>query len=155
MDIHEKPRLLSAVELWLKSEDWKFAQVDGENTFRMDVQGKSGVWTCFARTDEEREILLFHSILPNRVPPERRAAAAAFITLANFGMLIGNFEMDMDDGEVRFKTSLCVADGALTPGMIRKVVSYNLSTLDRYLAGLNQVVYGDADPIKTIKAIEG
>jgi hypothetical protein len=154
MDIHEKPRLLSAVELWLKSEDWKFVQVEGESAFRMDIQGKSGVWTCFARTDEGREILLFHSIVPNRVPAARRGAAAEFITRANYGMLVGNFELDMNDGDVRFKTSVCVAGGALSPGMIRKVVSYNLSTLDRYLTGLNKVVYGDADPIKTIDEIE-
>lgn len=154
MDIHEKPRLLSAVELWLRSENWKFAQVEGENAFRMDIQGKSGIWTCFVRTDEEREIVLMHSIVPNRVPAPRRAAAAEFLTRANYGMLVGNFELDMNDGEVRFKTSVCVAGGTLSPGMIRKVVSYNLSTLDRYLTGLNKVVYGDAEPAKAIDEIE-
>ncbi|MBI5242512.1 MAG: YbjN domain-containing protein [Elusimicrobia bacterium] len=154
MDIHEKPRLLSAVELWLKSEDWRFVPIDGESAFRMDVQGKSGIWTCFARTDEDREIFMFHSVLPNRVPEGRRPAAAEFLTRANYGMLIGNFEMDYGDGEVRFKTSLCIADGTLTPGMICKIVSYNLSTLDRYLGGLNKVVYGDADPARAIHEIE-
>ena len=87
--------------------------------------------------DEEKYWLIFYSYLPVNVPVDKMVAAAEFVTRANRGMRIGNFELDYDDGEVRYKTSLDVEGGELSSKMIDNLLRANLSTTNRYFAGLD------------------
>src|SRR5262249_47600370 len=93
-------------------------------------------------------------ILPSNVPEEKRVEIAEFITRANYGLVIGNFEMDYNDGEVRYKTSVDVEGGELTPKMIENLMRANLMTMDRYFAGVMGVLYGDRDPAEAIAEME-
>lgn len=81
---------------------------------------------------------------------------AEYLTRANYGLPLGNFEMDFSDGEVRFKTSLDVEgeEYMLTPAMIKSLVYSNVLTMDRYLAGMMAVIYGDASPEQEIAKAE-
>ena len=85
---------------------------------------------------------------------ELRGLAAEYLTRANYGLSIGNFEMDFEDGEVRYKTSIDVEGGELTQGMIKNLVYSNCATTDRYLHGLMKVVYGNADPASAVRDAE-
>lgn len=53
------------------------------------------------------------------VPEDRRLALAEFLTRANYGLFIGNFEMDWQDGEVRYKTSIDVAGDRLSTALVQ------------------------------------
>lgn len=150
-----KEPLLAAAAAFFSQDDWNPSRVEGKTILKMGFKGNNGTWTCFAQTREEQKQFLFFSILPNNVPPERRAAVSEFITRANYGVYIGNFEMDMNDGEVRFRTSVDVEGGSLAPTMIKNLAYTNVMMMDKYLAGLNKVAYGGADAAATIKEIEG
>jgi len=43
-----------------------------------------------------------------------------FLTRANYGMMIGNFEMDFTDGEIRYKTSIDVEGDKLSSALIKR-----------------------------------
>src|SRR5262249_17088927 len=91
---------------------------------------------------------------PSNVPEEKRVEVAEFITRANYGLVIGNFEMDYADGEVRYKTSVDVEGGELTAKMVENVIRANVMTMDRYFPGLMGVLYGDRDPAEAIAETE-
>ena len=80
---------------------------------------------------------------------------AEFITRANYGLKVGNFEMDMDDGEARFKTSIDVEKSELTRMLVSNLVYINVWTMDRYLPGILSVAYGSETPRQAINKIEG
>lgn len=80
-------------------------------------------------------------------------AIAHFLTLANYGTLIGNFELDFSDGEIRYKTSIDVQGDRLTPALIKRLVYTNVTMMDDYLPGIQAVVAGQ-DPAEAIRAIE-
>ena len=80
---------------------------------------------------------------------------AEFITRANYGMIVGSFEMDYGDGEVRYKTSIDVEGDRLSLGLVRQLVYINVLMMDRYLPGIMKVAYGDVDPAAAIDSIEG
>jgi hypothetical protein len=69
-----------------------------------------------------------------------------YLTRINYGLIIGNFEMDFDDGEIRYKTSIDVEDDPLTPALIRPVIYVNLLNMDRFLPGLEAVLTGELTP---------
>ena len=86
--------------------------------------------------------------------PEKRTAVAEFITRANYGMRVGNFEMDFNDGEVRFKISVDVDNHELTQALVSNHVYANVWTMDRYLPGLFAVVYSDISPLEALEKVE-
>jgi hypothetical protein len=73
---------------------------------------------------------------------------------ANYGMIVGNFEIDLDDGEVRYKTSVDVEGVTATRQLIQNLVAPNVITMDRYLPGLLSVAFGGKHPAEAIAEIE-
>ncbi len=147
-------QLFEAVVDYLTEDDWKFNVVKDDTALMLSFRGEAGSWQCFATVDEEKQWFTFYSILPSNVPEEKRVEIAEFITRANYGLVIGNFEMDYGDGEVRYKTSVDVEGGELTPKMIENLMRANLMTMDRYFAGVMGVLYGDRDPAEAIAEME-
>jgi hypothetical protein len=135
--------VFSTVVQFLSEEDWNYNVLDGEDMLTMGFQGQSGSWRCLASVDEERDWLTFYSALPASVPPEKRQDIAEFIARVNFGLVLGNFELDFDDGEVRFKTSIDVEGGDLTTKMVENLIYSNVLAMDRYFPGLMAVLYGN------------
>ena len=56
------------------------------------------------------EFVTCYHTAPIKVPVEQRAAVSEFITRANYGLTNGNFEMDFNDGELRYKTTVSQND---------------------------------------------
>ena len=148
-------QLFEAVVDFLTEDDWKFVVVREETAAVLNYRGHEGSWQCFVNVDEDRQWFSFFSILPASVPEDKRVDVAEFITRANYGLVIGNFEMDFDDGEVRCKVSVDVEGGELTSKMIENVLGANLTTMDRYFRGFMAVIYGDVEPSEAIADIEG
>jgi hypothetical protein len=147
-------RIFNAVVDYLTEDDWKYTLLDGENTLMLSFRGKSGSWQCFGRADEVKECFSFYSILPPHASEDRRAAVAEFIMRANYGLIIGNFEMDYRDGQIRYKTSIDIEGGEITPKMIENLVYANLMTMDDYFPGFMEIMYGDKEPARAIEEIE-
>ena len=146
--------LLETVGRFFEEDEWPFEQMEGQTILRTGFRGEKGSWKCYAQVKEEQMIFIFYSVLDAYVPEEHRQAVAEFLTRANYGLIIGNFEMDIADGEVRYKTSIDVEGDRLSMALIRQMVYANVLTMDRYLPGIMQVAYGGS-PEEAITAIEG
>lgn len=146
--------LFSSLIDYMEEEDWKYEILEGETIIRFHFKGRAGRLLCYGEVDEEKCWLIFYSYLPVNAPPEKMGPVAEFVTRANRGMRIGNFELDFDDGEIRYKTSIDVEGGELTDKMIDNLLRANLTTVDRYFGGLMELIYGDRPAAEIIKRIE-
>lgn len=135
-------------------DEWSPEQVDQDPVLRMEFIGDHGKWTCLAFAHDERERFVFVSLLPIEVPEEKHGEVAEYLTRANFGMEIGNFEMDYTEGSVQFRTSVDIEGGDLSPKMIQNLAYINVSVTDQYLPGLVMVLEGDATPAEAIEKVE-
>jgi hypothetical protein len=88
-------------------------------------------------------LVAFYAHVQRRVPDEKRPALTEYLTRANYGLWLGNFELDLRDGEIRYKTSLHLADGELTAEMLAALLRVNGDTLDRYLPGIMSMLWND------------
>lgn len=140
---------------FLVEDGWHPQQIEGKNIFRMGFAGDNGSSICYAQVLTDLEIAIFYAVAPVRVPEDRRGDIAEFITRANYGLRIGNFELDYADGEIRYKSSLDFEGVALVPALIRNALYPAARTLDRYLPGMMAVVYGGKTPAAAIEEIEG
>jgi hypothetical protein len=140
---------------FLHEDGWYPQQVEDRTIYRMGFSGDNGSLTCYAQIRTDLEQFLFYALAPIKVAEEARQAVAEYITRANYGLRIGNFEMDFSDGEVRYKSSLDFEGTTLTPQLIKMAIYPAVQTMDRYLAGLMAVAYGGKTPLEAIDDVEG
>jgi hypothetical protein len=146
--------ILDAVYQFFREDDWPHTQIEGKPILRTAFSGKNGNWHCFAQAREDQFRFLFYSVCPANTPEHKRMAMAEFLTRANYGLIIGNFEMDFNDGEVRFKTSIDVEGDQLTSALIKQMVYANVFTFDKYLPGIMKVMYTDVRPLDAVNEVE-
>jgi hypothetical protein len=139
---------------FFNEDDWDPSQIDQDPVLQMKFNGDNGHWICYAQAREEQEQFVFYSMCPVKVPETHRLAMAEFLTRANYKLVIGNFEMDLKDGEIRFKTSIDIEGTELNDALIKGVVYINVLTMDRYLPGIMAVASGSASPVQAIEQVE-
>ncbi len=148
------PTLLDTVANFFDQENWPYVRVPQESALTLAFKGEQGRWNCYAKTDESQRQVIFYSFCPVQASPERRLGVAEFLTRANYGLIIGNFELDFGDGEIRYKTSLDVEGNRLTPAFVKQLVYANVLTFDKYLPGILAVMEGMNLPEDAIAAVE-
>jgi hypothetical protein len=127
---------------FLEAEGWHPRQLEDTPIYQMSFAGEHGPITCYVQVRVEEEILLCYAVAPVQVEEALRPAVAEFVARANYGLWIGNFEMDWDDGEVRYKSSLDFEGVALTSELIRNTISPAVQMMVCYLPGLVGVMDG-------------
>jgi hypothetical protein len=149
----EHQTIYQAMIDFFTEDDWSFTKLHGELTLQLAFQGKTDRFFCFAKAREEQQQFVFYSVCPVKVPKSKRRAIAEFLTRANFGTIIGNFELDLADGEIRYKTSIDVMDDSpagerrsnrLSAALIKRLVYLNVLMMDDYLPGIRAVLNGEA-----------
>ncbi|MGC9503930.1 YbjN domain-containing protein, partial [Baaleninema sp.] len=135
-------------------DDWSFQRLEGRSVLQLGFEGENGRWSCFAKAREPQQQLVFYSICPVEVPETQRQEMSEFLTRANYGLVIGNFEMDFQDGEIRYKTSLDVENDVLSSALVKNLVYPNLLTMDKYLRGIAAVAKGEMTPTEAIDWVE-
>lgn len=139
---------------FFKKENWFFVPLEAQPVLQMAFQGDSGKWTCYARAREEQQQFLFYSVCSVNAPENKRQTLAEFIARANYGMILGNFELDFTDGEICYKTSIDVGSDKITYELIRQVVYSNVMMMDKYQPGIMSAIYSDVSPEEAIAQIE-
>ena len=151
---HPMATIKEGIEAFFKQDEWTYGPGRLDNTLVTGFKGDAGRWSCLAYAAEQQQQLMFYSVAPFDAPPERVLAVSEFVHRANYGLHIGNFELDMGDGEVRFKTSIDTEGTDLSFELVRNVVYANVMQMDRYLPGLMAVLGGLATPAEAIDQVE-
>jgi hypothetical protein len=147
-------RAFATLTQFLKDDGWYPQQLDEKTIHRVYFAGKNGELRCYAQVRVDLEQLLFYVIAPVKTPEPMFAHVAEYITRANYGLRIGNFEMDYTDGEVRYKSSFDFEGELLTPKLIKNAMYPAVHTMDLYLPGLLGVMYGNKTPAEAIRDTE-
>ena len=58
------------------------------------------------RVQERNKLLAVYGILPFLIPESHQSAAMLLMTQINYDVVIGNLEMDVNDGEIRYKNAI-------------------------------------------------
>lgn len=117
-------------------------------------EGQNGVYECYGVVIERERRFAFYTLADLAVPEERRVAMAELITRANYDLIIGNFELDMTDGEIRFKTSIDVEGDELSTALVQNLVVPNVVQMDTYFPGIQKVANGSRSPAAAVADIE-
>jgi hypothetical protein len=146
--------LLATIINFFQADEWAFMEIPGQPALQLPFQGENGKWNCYARARSEQNQFVFYSVCPVNAPENKLLAIAEFIARANSGMIIGNFELDFNDREISYKTSIDVEGDRLSFALIQRVVYANVMMMDKYLPGIMSVIYSNVAPVDAIAQIE-
>jgi hypothetical protein len=150
----ESLKVFDSLIKFLSEDGWSPQKLEGKFILKTAFKGKNGLMTCFAQIAGEYDQFIFYACSPLPVPEEKRAEMGEFINRGNFGMRIGNFEMDLADGEVRYKSSVDFEGFEPSPVLFKNTIYPAVNMMDKYLPGIMAVLSGAKTPAEAIKMIE-
>ena len=134
--------LLESARNYLEKNEWNFEVLSDHSTIALGFEGVNGEWHCMIQTRELEEQMIFYSSLSENISSNRIETMMRFITMANYRLVVGNFELDVTDGELNYKTALDLESVTLNNDMIRNIIHTNLATFDRHLPGVQIILNG-------------
>ncbi len=111
---------------------------------------QSALMTVIVREDSFSTM----TTLPLSADLDHRLAVAEYLTRVNYNMRNGNFELNMEDGEIRFKTYVHVGAGTVDPAAARLATMLPFLMIDRFGDGLIDVLFGLKTPREAFEAIQ-
>jgi hypothetical protein len=148
------PAMLDTVHTYFQTRNWPFIQSEALPIVQVEFTGAEQRWAVQIFCIEEQGQCVVYSLCPVRAPALRRPDVMDLLTRANCNLILGNFELDLASGDIRFKTSLAVGDADLTSDLFERLLLANVATMDRYLPGVMQVIYGAESPEAVLMQIE-
>ena len=146
-----------AVENYFKAEGAKYKPFDERGvahaTYGVDV--KFGHVEVFFHA--YHDMLILHLIVPLKAGEDERVKVGEFLHRANYGLKLGNFDFDFNDGEVSYRVVLYCGMNDFEPPrheQIDAALSIGLMMIDKYGDDLVKVMFGLAEPLDAIAAVD-
>lgn len=139
-------RIMEVAAAFFGGQRWPWRRIEEPAAIEVTSVGDEPRWRNYAQAKGGDRVFVYYSLCPVRVPPGRRADVASLLCHVNFGLVVGAWEMDMDDGEVRFRTSIDVGNEALDEEAVGRIVVHNHDVMLTWLPPLLAVIRGSQSP---------
>lgn len=142
---------------FLIADDWNFDFDEEKGIFRfgVNISGKLKHVNYFVPV--HRDSYTVYAISPINADSDDSAAIreiAAFLSRANYGLRIGNFELDCDDGEIRFKVYTPCNDITPSREIVKASIVVPAMMFERYAPGILSVIFTGESADDAIKTCE-
>ncbi|HSI86651.1 MAG: YbjN domain-containing protein [Candidatus Methylacidiphilales bacterium] len=142
------------VKAFFDRQELKYRQEPELGMLQMHVSSRNGSWQCVVHVNTERNVLSVFCIFPVKAKKTKRALLSETLVRANYGLLVGAFEMDYDDGEIRYKSSMPLHSDELSDDVLHHIVLASAHTFERYFESLMMVIYSDISPAEAVARAE-
>jgi hypothetical protein len=139
---------------YLKEKEWVYSPIEDKTVAILGISGNNGKFQCVIDVREQENKIIFFSIFGSNVPENKRVGMAELITRLNYEKFLGNFDMDFETGQVRYKTSLFYGNTLVDDDIIDNLIMANITTMDLSLEGFMQYIYGGLTPPEAYSAMK-
>lgn len=147
--------MIDCVRDYLDNDNWNYEYRDDRNMLVMGVTIKSKLQSVKLYMIFNENGYTSTAICSMKADENCRNAVMEYITRANYGLRNGAFEMDVRDGEVRYRSYVPYREMASLPeGIIKESVGVPVLMFERYGDGLAALMFGFSDPETEIKRAE-
>ena len=138
----------------LDEHDVRYLANSDASSIFAEFRGEVGTYRIIAAVEADVELFQVFGYAPIRVPEGARPSIAETLSRANYGLKVGKFEMDWNDGELRFQAAHILTDGDLNDDVIGRLMGTTMAMLDMYLPAIMSVIYGNELPQDAIRCVE-
>ena len=108
--------------------------------YTMQVSDKERHWGCMIRFFSEQQLIAVYSVYPTAIAEANRPEMLAMLAYLNYDLMIGNLEMDVMDGELRFKTSLDLEVTGVSELIMSYLLQSNFSLFSRLYDTISEMI---------------
>lgn len=83
---------------------------------------------------EDEELLFVTTSFPIKVPEDKRFIFSNLLNKINYSQMLGYFVMDSDDGEISFRISCPVDEGAINETIVIVAISNSIKIMEEYFS---------------------
>jgi len=137
MEISEKD-LKMAQEVYanlcsmLDSRNWKYRKEEDNFVIRCSVQGDDLPMDLIIYIDPARQIIRLISPMPFDMSKEKLIDGAIAVSIANNGLVDGNFDFDISDGSITFRLTASYIDSVIGADLFEYMLMVSAHTVDKY-----------------------
>ena len=148
--------IADAIREFLDNDDWHYKFDDEHGVFTAGIAVHSKIQNVQMNIQVGESDFTCYFKLPLAATKEVRRKVVEYITRANYGLKNGNFELDYNDGEIRYKTFAPVLEDDAAPSeeLIRFSIFVGVAMVSRYGDGLAEVIFDIKDPLEAILEAE-
>lgn len=147
--------IITAVRACLEQDGLRYELDEQGQALRFGFRTEAHRWTCIAQSDEQRRRLAFFSIVLAPVERERRGAVMELLSRINWGLFLGSFDIELDTGRVRLRTSVDFGEEPPTTGLVQPLIHANLATMSTNMTAIDRVMGGQASPAEALRERDG
>ena len=140
--------LIKRFEKLLKKKGWtKFRVISDKHIIFGLHDEQIGKLKCAFDVSLDRKLCVLYLKREENIPDEKQKTIAEYLAYANYGLLFGNFEIDLSDGEVRYKN--CLPAGKAIGWVFSAIPSFKellhvvdvaVPTVIRYFKGIEMLL---------------
>jgi hypothetical protein len=131
----EEESVLAVAKAYFLSRNQPYEEVN-DLTLKTEVERFGVSWNVLVYHNPKQETTMVYSILPELIEEESRSGVAEIIVNTNFQLGVGAFEMDMNDGEVRFRTSIAHKGHPINVTLFKNMFSMNIRTMSEFITDI-------------------
>lgn len=112
--------------------------------------------SCYAQINAAMDLFLIRGLFSPPFPPPLRPQVAEYILRINYPLALGNWAMEADTGEVRFKLGFCFGHETLTKHLMLTHLHAACDVMDQHTMGFVRLFGGASlrDALSTDRAPE-
>lgn len=149
--------IANEINNFLLKNNWKNFFDEERGVFRFGLRLKNKMKTINYVIYTENRYYLVYATSPIGADSDdydMMTRMADFICRVNYGLTSGNFEFDMRDGEIRYK-SYVDCDGIIpTQEIIRESIYCPAAMFERYAPGILDIIFGNLTAIDAVNRCE-
>lgn len=152
----KKETIQTKIREFFKKAKWSYQENRARSTFSggISLKAASAISSIRFYLTIRDQILISYAVIPQKAI-RNISSVLEFLARANYGLVLGNFEIDMDDGEIRYKH--CIHAAGLKEDIgpaIEELLFLPCNMIEKYGEGLLAVIYGGQSAKDAIEAIE-
>ena len=134
-----------------EANEFRFHADSDTKSVQLFITGDAVIYNCrvqLTHQDELIQVRIHYPVLAR--DPKIRPFVAEALARANHGMSIGNFDIDMDTGDINFHLGQVIRGQGLDDEIIGGVFSAGLATADRYFPAIMRVMFAGHTPTDAV-----
>lgn len=131
-----------AIEQYLKDDEWNYTFDEEREIIRCGINLRNRLKECRIVVDLDETKYLSVALISLNCDEEHRVELAKFLTMVNYGLMIGNFELDLSDGEVRYKVATNCKDCIPSQAVIEDSMMIPAVMFEQYGDAILDVMFG-------------
>lgn len=139
---------------YIEDKEYRYT-FDRENgVIRMNFNCKGKLSSVRLLVDVRSCYFICYGCIDMKASEDHRKEVAEYLTRANYGLSFGNFELDMRDGEIRYKMTVDCDHCILSDEMISSALYIPIQSFERYGDELVKVIFGLTSAADAIRIAE-